>query len=532
MTSLFSVLPVLAPLLFLGLGFIPSMWANRHVAVMRNFVTAFAYFTCCLSVLTAVRLALNGPLDVVYFKMSWPIPIGFGVYVDRVAVVMMLLISFIGLVISRYSLRYLHGEATQGRFLRWISFTLGSVMLLVVSRNLVMFTAAWMLTSFGLHQLLTHYPDRSWAIWAARKKFLVSRLGDLMLLLALVLTFWCFGSSEYTDLFAAMKDGVAESSPLVSVIGVLLALGALSKSAQFPFHTWLPDTMETPTPVSALMHAGIINAGGFLVIRLSPLISHSSPALDLLMLVGGFTALFGGVVMLTQTSIKRSLAYSTIAQMGFMMLQCGLGAYSAAMLHIVAHSLYKAFAFLSCGSVLESAARLRTDSRPSPTLLRRMAVLPLATAVSLGLSAVAVWLMRIDHHTQSGAAVLGVVLNIALFQMVWNGFSAGSWRLAVRSLFAGTLVTFSYFAAFVVMNNILGDTVPHLTTPPSSTGSLVFALVTLGFIFICVLQTIFTSLTDLPVVRALYVHAMNGLYLDIPARRLTARFWGQAAPVQ
>ena len=532
MTSLFSILPALSPLLLFAVGSIPDIWANRHVAMIRSLVMTIAYSVCCLSIATAVLLAMNEPLDVVYFKISWPVPIGCGIYIDRVAIVMLNLISFIGLVISRYSLRYLDGEATQGRFLRWISFTLGAVMLMVISRNLVMFTAAWMLTSFGLHQLLTHYPDRSWAIWAARKKFLVSRLGDLMLLSALGLTFWQFGSSEYTDLFAVMNDSTTESSLLVTLIGVFLALGALSKSAQFPFHTWLPDTMETPTPVSALMHAGIINAGGFLVIRLSPLISHSPPALDLLALVGGFTALFGSVVMLTQTSVKRSLAYSTIAQMGFMMLQCGLGAYSAAMLHIVAHSLYKAYSFLSCGSVLESAARLRTDSGPSPSLLRRLAVLPVAIVVAIGLCAAPVWLMQIDQQTKSGAAVLGIVLHIALIQMLWNSFSSGSFRLAVRSLCAGALVTFCYYAAFLVMNNILAETVPHLTMPPSSMDRIVFWLVTMGFGFICVLQSIFIPLTHRPFVRTLYVHAMNGLYLDIPARRLTARFWGQSAPVQ
>ncbi len=532
MTNLFSILPVISPLLLFAVGSIPDNWANRHVAVLRNFVVTTAYVTCFLSIATAILLALHGPLDVVFFKISWPAPIGLGIYIDRVAIVMLLLISFIGVVISRYSLRYLDGEATQGRFLRWISFTLGSVVLMVISRNLVMFTAAWMLTSFGLHQLLTHYPDRSWAIWAARKKFLVSRLGDLMLLCALGLTFWQFGSSEYTDLFAAMKASTTESTLLVTLIGVFLALGALSKSAQFPFHTWLPDTMETPTPVSALMHAGIINAGGFLVIRLSPLISHSGPALDLLALVGGFTALFGSVVMLTQTSIKRSLAYSTIAQMGFMMLQCGLGAYSAAMLHIVAHSLYKAYSFLSCGSVLESAARLRTGPGPSPTILRKLVVLPVAMAIALGLCSAPIWLMQIDQRTKSGAAVLGIVLNIALIQMLWNSFSVGSWQLSVRSLCAGALVTFSYYAAFVVMNNILADTVPHLTMLPSSMDNVIFWLVTLGFGFICILQSIFIPLTELPLVRAIYVHAMNGLYLDIPARRLTARFWGQSAPVQ
>ena len=535
MTSLFSIIPGLSPLLLLGAGLIPSVWANRHIAVMRTVVITLTSFACCFAGLTALLLAINGPLDVVYLQVTWPFPVGLGVYIDGVSAVMMVLISFIGFVISRYSLRYLDGEATQGRFLRWISFTLGSVLLLVVSRNLVMFTAAWMLTSFGLHQLLTHYPNRSWAIWAARKKFLVSRLGDLMLIAAVILTFWQFGSSEYTEIFAATKampDGAAESSVLVSLIGILLALGALSKSAQFPFHTWLPDTMETPTPVSALMHAGIINAGGFLVIRLSPLISHSHLALDLLALVGGFTALFGGVVMLTQTSIKRTLAYSTIAQMGFMMLQCGLGAYSAAMLHIVAHSVYKAYAFLSCGSVLEAAARLRTDSPASPSLLRGLILLPISMMVAFGLCAAPAWLMGIDHQSKPGAAVLGVVLIIALTHMVWNGFSAGSWQLAIRSMVAGTLVATSYYVAFLLMNTLIANSVPHHKLPPSLLDSVVFGLVVSGFLFICVLQTVSRPLSDLPMVRALFVHAMNGLYLDIPARRLTALCWGQSAPVQ
>ena len=175
------------------------------------------------------------------------------------------------------------------------------------------------------------------------------------------------GSFDYRDMFAA-ADAIHNlpTAAWHELIGILFVLGAMTKSAQFPFHSWLPDTMETPTPVSALMHAGVINAGGFLVIRLSPLVSLSPIALDLLALIGALTAMLGAVVMLTQTSIKRSLAYSTIAQMGFMMLQCGLGAFSAALLHIVAHSAYKAHAFLSSGSVLDSAARTRTEFKAVP----------------------------------------------------------------------------------------------------------------------------------------------------------------------
>ena len=156
-----------------------------------------------------------------------------------------------------------------------------------------------------------------------------------------------------TGLAEVLREG--ESSTRTSELTWLclsLVCGAMLKSAQFPFHSWLPDTMETPTPVSALMHAGIINAGGFLIVRLSPLVTLSPLSLHILAVVGAFTAIFASLVMMTQASVKRMLAFSTIAQMGFMMLQCGVGAFSIAVLHIVAHSLYKAHAFLSSGSVV------------------------------------------------------------------------------------------------------------------------------------------------------------------------------------
>jgi NAD(P)H-quinone oxidoreductase subunit 5 len=360
MNALFGFSIALVPALLLAQGLAPAQWVNRHprITARWNFALVLAALAVCLWGIG--WMAVSGPVD-------WRASISrhglsLGIWFDPLAAVMMLLIGLIGLVITRYSLRYLDGEPTQGRFLRWLGFTLGAVLLLVVSRNLLMLAGAWMLTSFGLHQLLTHYPHRPGALTAARKKFLISRIGDALLLAALWLTYVQFGSFEYADVFAALD--AADGTGAVPLIGVLFVLGAMTKSAQFPFHSWLPDTMEAPTPVSALMHAGIINAGGFLVLRLSPLISRSQAALDSLVLVGAFTALFGAAVMMTQTSIKRSLAYSTIAQMGFMMLQCGLGAYSAALLHIVAHSLYKAHAFLSSGSVVEGAAPIGAESAP------------------------------------------------------------------------------------------------------------------------------------------------------------------------
>ncbi|SFJ57420.1 proton-conducting transporter transmembrane domain-containing protein [Planctomicrobium piriforme] len=531
----FSLTAAAPPLLLLACGLVPSRWADRHLAVMRRASVGLALLAFALSVTAGVLLAIAGPLDSTFVQWSRPIPLSLGVYVDSLSAIMLVLISFIGLIVVRFSIRYLDGDARQGRFLRWMSFTIGAALLLVVARNLVLFTLAWTLTSLGLHRLLKHYPERSWALWAARKKFLISRLGDLLLLAALVLTFQCFGTFEYGEIFAAAQAihaGSSAGSPLIPLIGVLFVLGAMTKSAQFPFHSWLPDTMETPTPVSALMHAGIINAGGFLVIRLSPLIALSHAALDFLALTGAFTALFGGLVMLTQTSIKRSLAYSTIAQMGFMMLQCGLGAFSAALLHIVAHSAYKAHAFLTCGSVLESAARLRNGSFPTQRGIWRLAMLPLAIAIAVGLYAFTFQLLGIDVAAKSGGPVLGLVMTIALTQLVWTGLSAGTWGLAARGLFSATLVCGAYAGSYLLIDSLFAGSKSHILVPASSLDMPVIVLVAAGFTGIFALQSVTASFARAAWLRALYVHAMNGFYIDIPARRITARFWRQSAPVQ
>ena len=534
MESWYAWLVAAPPLLFLGTGMIPSRWANRHVGVMRRWVVWLAAGCLGLSAAAAGMLVRHGVLDVALLQWTWPLPLNLGVYFDSLAAVMLLLINFIGLIIARYSVRYLDGEAAQGRFLRWMAFTLGAVLLLVVARNLVLLTVAWMLTSLGLHQLLTHYADRPWAVWAARKKFLVSRLGDLLLVAALALTFYCFGSFDYVDVFAAartLQEGASSAGPAVALIGVLYALGAMTKSAQVPFHSWLPDTMETPTPVSALMHAGIINAGGFLVLRLSPLVSLSSLALDSLALVGVLTALFGSLVMLTQTSVKRALAFSTISQMGFMMLQCGLGAFSAALLHIVAHSVYKAHAFLSSGSVLESAARLKTPCGPPVLGPRGLAALPVALAAAVGLAVSAGWVLGIDLAAKPGATILGLILVIALTQLLWQALAAGTWRLAMQGIAGGLLVSGGYCGAYLLVDRLFVTSVSHQITAPSPLHGLVLATVAIGFLGVFALQAVAGAFSRSPVLQALYVHAAHGFYLDIPARRLTARVWGRPSPV-
>lgn len=534
MFLLFSLLVALPPSLLLAAGtMVPSRFANSHVRLTRRVAVMLLTVACGCSVAAAAVLAASGPLDVALLAWTWPLPMNVGVFFDSLTAVMSLLINFIGLIIVRYSVRYLEGEATQGRFLRWILFTLGAVSLMVVSRNLVMFTAAWMLTSFGLHQLLTHFPDRPWAIWAARKKLLISRLGDVLLIAAMALTFHCFGSSDYSDVFAGAQElGQRADGPgwQMSLIGILIVLGAMTKSAQFPFHSWLPDTMETPTPVSALMHAGVINAGGFLVIRLSPLVSQSHVAMDFLALIGAFTALLGGVVMLTQTSVKRSLAYSTIAQMGFMMLQCGLGAFSAALLHIVAHSLYKSHAFLSSGSVLQSAARMKTTPSQAWTGGFAAATLPVALALAFGMGSGSAWLWGINLSSKPGVVILGLILTMALTHLVWQALVSGSWRIAAQGIAAAGIVSWLYLGGWLAIDYLLASSVSHQYVGPSPLDIALIGVMAAGFIGVFVLQAVAIRLSHLPVIRSLYVHSANGFYLDIPARRMTAWVWGNSAP--
>lgn len=531
--TVLAILALAPPLALLGCGALPSTAANRHPVRIGATAVALLGATLAAAGLAAILLAIVGPVDQPLLAAPSRLSLNIGVYFDALTAVMSLLIATLGLVIARFAVHGLAGETNQGRFFKWLVFTVGAVLTMVVSRNLLMFTAAWLLTSFGLHHLLLHYPERPWALWAARKKFVVSRIGDAFLIAALGLTFWCFGSSDYTTVFARARELAADGDLgwRGTAIGLFFVLGAMTKSAQVPFHSWLPDTMESPTPVSALMHAGIINAGGFLVIRLSPLVSQSHLALDLLAATGAITALFGGLVMITQTSIKRALAFSTVAQMGFMMLQCGLGAFSAALLHIVAHSAYKAHAFLASGSVLEAAARLKTDAKPAVRGRWAFALLPLAVVVAGGICLTAFSLVGIDLMKKPGMAVLGPVLWIALATLVWQGLISGQWRITATCIAAAGGVAAAYVAGVTGFEHLLrASSVARDVAAPSAIDLAVGSLVVTGFLAVFAIQAAATEMRQFSCVRALHVHAANGFYLDIPARRFTARLWGLTSP--
>ncbi len=494
---------------------LPNSWVNSHVVKFRQLVTAVAGLQWVVAGGFAVAL-LAGWMQTIHSVLIRIVsPLEVTVYYDGTASLMFALVSFVGWVICGYSIRYLDGEATQGRYFRWTAFTIGSVLLTVISGNLLMFVVAWIMTSLGLHQLLLHYGHRPSAKRAAWTKFTISRIGDAALIGSMVIISNEFKTLDFAELFAA-AGALANITPAIHAAGFLLIAGAVTKSAQFPFHTWLPQTMETPTPVSALMHAGIVNAGGYLIIRTSPLVALTPWALTTLAIFGGFTTCFAAVVMLTQTSIKKSLAYSTIAQMGFMLLQCGLGAYSAAMLHILAHSLYKAHAFLSSGGVI--AERFATSVSPPANHSVTAVKLAIVGSILAALLGVSLTMFGIDPITKTGGLLLGGVLCLALTHWIGQVMRTGNQTLMIRALLIAGGLCVVYSASYLAVDRIVVANLPVSSVPKLAW--LVAAVVLAGFLGMFALNLVLASGRVPPALNKWQIHASNGFYMEHAIRRV------------
>ncbi len=511
-----------APLL---LGFLGPRLAGLPAPAARRWASAGAGASLVLAVASAVGLALGGPVSATLAGAGGPV--GLGVRVDGLTVVMLLTVTLIGTVVCRFAARSLDGDPGQARFCAWLSWTLAAVLFLVVSGNLVQLFAAWVATSHGLHQLLTFYAERPAARLAARKKFLISRLGDAFLLVAFVLLYRIFGTTEFDVLFERAHELASPArASQAGWIGALLVLGAMTKSAQFPFHTWLPDTMETPTPVSALMHAGIINAGGFLLIRMSPLLSAAPTALWLLAAGGALTAVFAAAVMLTQTDVKRKLAWSTISQMGFMMLQCGLGAFAVATLHLVGHSLYKGHAFLAAASTVDPREP-QPRAHPSHAVPVRAAVVAAALGAGVAVVGAVAWTLGVDAAAKPGLPVLAAILALAVAQLLVTERQTGrgSARRLGAALRDGAAIATAYFLLAGAFEWILAGAVAALPWTPGAGSIGLGVLVTLLFGGAFALQTRLPGLAASAAGRRLYVHASNGFYLGALQNRLVQRVW-------
>jgi NADH-quinone oxidoreductase subunit L len=315
------------------------------------------------ALVTLYWVAAEGPITMRFYDPalagSFPIPIGF--YVDRLSAVMMVLISAIGTIIYAYSIQYMQDEPHERRYFALLGATVSVLLCMVSSANLMMLFVFWQVLSYLLY-LLVHNHTHAATLHSAFRTFALLRTGDIAFLAGTALAYMLYGTLEFPDLFAAAAQSTATLQLLAGVecsgataVTLLLLIGAMSKSAQFPFHIWLPRYLYAPTPVTALLHAGIINAGGFLINRLAPLFGLSSTTLHAAFFVGTLTAVLGASMMLAQNDIKNMLGFSTIGQMGYMVMECGLGAFALAVFHLIAHGLFKATVFLNCGNVIGKA---------------------------------------------------------------------------------------------------------------------------------------------------------------------------------
>ena len=469
------------------------------------------------ALLSAVVLILHGPSTTVLFP-------GLSIRLDVISVVMLTLVSFVGWVVLRYAATYVDGEARQGAFMEWMCATLAAVMLLVTAGHLVQLIVAWIATSVFLRQLLLFYPDRVQARRAAHKKLLTAGLSNVVLIAAGLALWSGYGTGDIATILQMSRAGDAPPSAVWAA--ALIALAAVLKSAQFPTHGWLTEVMETPTPVSALLHAGVINAGGFLMIRFADVMLTAPGVLAVLVMLGGFTAIFGSMVMLTQTAVKTSLAWSTVAQMGFMVLQCGLALFPLALLHIVAHSLYKAHAFLGSGGAVEAVATVR---RPGPVAV------PSGARVSQAfLAAMAIYLLMTLGFGAAGLGVkspqaiaLGAILIFGVAYLIAQGLAGAAPRALTRATVSSALAaSLGYFALQAGAEALTAGTLPPTPAPgPLEWALIVLAVISFGLVALA--QALFPLWAHHPAAAGLRVHLSNGLYANAVFDRLTGG-WSSA----
>lgn len=340
------------PLLLTSVLLLPFAGFLAITLVTRRVAGGLAVGLTGVGLLLSVLLAANLPAEPVTFQTDWATVSGvsFGVSfrLDALTVLMLVLVHLVALLVQIYSLAYLHDEVKLARYFAYLQLFVGAMLGIVLAGNLLVLYAFWELVGLASYLLIGFYAERPAASRAAQKAFLMNRVGDMGFLIGIFLTYHHFDTLEISALTGAAFAGSAPTA-----IGLCLFMGCMGKSAQFPLLTWLPDAMEGPTPVSALLHAAtMVAAGIFLLARIHPLLSPD--ALAVITLVGTITTIWGGYSAVFQTDIKKVLAFSTVSQLGLMVAGMGTGNVSGAMFHLLTHAFFKAGLFLSAGAVIHA----------------------------------------------------------------------------------------------------------------------------------------------------------------------------------
>jgi NAD(P)H-quinone oxidoreductase subunit 5 len=516
--ELLSLLPLFLASLVPACLFVAAFLISRQRS---RFLTVASFVTALTAVLTYLAVILRPLLSWVGFDARTTKPESVMhdvVQLDIVSGAMFVLVSTLALVVVRYSRTYLDGERELDRYARYLLLTLASVTVLVMSNHLAVLMVAWFATDVGLHQLLTFYRKRRQAIIVAHKKFLLSRVADACFVSSLVLIGSGTGSLRI-DVVSAFAQSHGELSPTLHLATVLLVFGVLLKSAQLPFHGWLQHVMEAPTPVSALLHAGVVNIGGFVMIRLAPLMAHASIAQSILVGVGLFTTIVASLVMTTRVAIKMVLAWSTIGQMGFMLVQCGLGAWHLALMHLLAHSLYKAHSFLSAGSVVRQWRASHLVHSPPAELWQLIiggAVVSLAVAPFYAATALP------TGHLSSSIGPLAFVLGLSFAPMIGRALASGR-----RAFLLAALVTVGASASYFGWHVMFELAAPSINAG-FSTSDLKWQIVVGGLVLLFIAQSILQTSPNGRFSNWLQPHLLSGLYIDDWFTRVTFRLWPPA----
>ena len=359
MQSLYLLVP-LAPLFGAIMAGLFGKWLGRtwshRITITMVAVSFFASLAIFQDVLAGNQF--NGPLYTWLISGDTSFHVGF--LIDRLTVTMMLVVTSVSLMVHIYTIGYMREDPGYQRFFSYISLFTFSMLMLVMSNNFMQLFFGWEAVGLVSYLLIGFWYDRPTAIYANLKAFLVNRVGDFGFLLGIALVLMVFGTLDYAAVFANAARHAQDIAPIpgmsvnmLTAICILLFIGAMGKSAQFPLHVWLPDSMEGPTPISALIHAAtMVTAGIFMVARMSPLFELSDTALSFVMIIGAITALFMGFLGIIQNDIKRVVAYSTLSQLGYMTVALGASAYSVAIFHLMTHAFFKALLFLGAGSVI------------------------------------------------------------------------------------------------------------------------------------------------------------------------------------
>ena len=430
-------------------------------------------------------------------------------HISAFKAVLLALVALLAVVIWRYSTVALAGEADKPRFMRALATTLAAVVFTLLANHLILFWLGWVAISISLQQLLLFYPERPRAQLAAHKKELSARLGEILLAAAFILLYLQFDSADIQRITEQLAS-LAAATPLLHSAAVLLAVVALLKCAQLPLHGWLIQVVEAPTPVSALLHAGIINLGGILLLLFTPLMALSGVASTLLLIAALFSTVLAALIMTTRVSIKVRLAWSTVAQMGLMLVEIALGLYTLALLHLLAHSCYKAYAFLHSGNAVNHYLAAQLAEPTEPRLPHWLSALLLA-ALFIGLTQ-----LLLPFGSLSSSILLLLAITVVLLPAISRADKQRWLRIVLASLY-----TFGLLALYLAGKTLLGSIMPQATGLPVAADFFTSWM----FIALFIVAVLLRYHASKPGLNRVFIWLNAGGYLDEWATRITLKIW-------